>query len=196
MDLEKQYRSMVGHLLPYGQAWDKSEPILLSLALTLSKTHVRLDDLMQEINPKTTTELIDRYEQICGLPDSCYPSEVQTLTTRRNRLDSKINLIGGISKEFFLQVLKANGYSDATITNYNNDVFTCESTCQDYLYDEEWRFYWIVNIPHNYQITEMTCNDGCDSHLRTWGDKQIECIIEKLCPSHTYVIFKYGAINA
>lgn len=196
MDIEKQYQSMVGHLLPYGPAWDKTEPILLSLALTLSKTHLRLDDLMQEIDPKTTTELIDRYEQICGLPDSCYSVESQTLSMRRDRLDSKINLTGGINKDFFLQVLHANGYQDATITNYNNDVFTCESTCEDYLYDEAWRFYWIVNIPHDYQITAMTCNDGCESSLRTWGDKQIECIIEKLCPSHTKVIFKYGVINA
>ncbi|MCX8729583.1 DUF2313 domain-containing protein [Gilliamella sp. B2969] len=196
MDIEKQYQSMVGNLLPYGPAWDKTEPILLSLALTLSKTHLRIDDLMREIDPCTTTELIDRYEQICGLPDSCYSEQFQTLTTRRNRLDSKLNLTGGINKDFYLQILAINGFPDATITNYNNDVFTCESSCEDHLYDEEWRYYWIVNIPHNYQITEMTCEDSCDSYLRTWGDKQIECIIEKLCPSHTHVIFKYGVINA
>lgn len=196
MDIEKQYQSMVSHLLPYGPAWDKEEPILLSLALTLSKTHHRVDDLMLEIDPRTSTELIDRYEQVCGLPDSCYSELFQTLTTRRNRLDSKLNLTGAINKDFYLNLLAINGYPDATITNYNNDVFTCESSCEDYLYDEEWRFYWIINIPHNYKITEMTCEDHCDSYLREWSDKQIECIIDKLCPSHTYVIFKYGVINA
>ncbi|MWP61037.1 YmfQ family protein [Gilliamella sp. Pas-s25] len=196
MDIEKQYQRMVGNLLPYGPAWDKTEPILLSLALTLSKTHLRVDDLMREIDPRTTNELIDRYEQICGLPDSCYSEESQTLTTRRNRLDSKLNLAGGINKDFYLQTLAINGYPDATITNYNNDVFTCESSCEDYLYDEEWRYYWVVNIPAGRHITEMTCEDSCNSYLRKWGNKQIECIIEKLCASHTYVIFKYGVINA
>lgn len=37
---------------------------------------------MLEMDPRTTTELIDRYEDICGLPDSCYSDEFQTLTTR------------------------------------------------------------------------------------------------------------------
>lgn len=24
-----------------------------------------------------------------------------------------------------------------------------------------------------------------------WGDTVVECVLNKLCPSHTYVIFKY-----
>ncbi len=31
----------------------------------------------------------------------------------------------------------------------------------------------------------------CDSALRIWGDTVVECVLNKLCPSHTYVIFKY-----
>ncbi|HCU6600424.1 TPA: hypothetical protein OU229_004366 [Escherichia coli] len=30
-----------------------------------------------------------------------------------------------------------------------------------------------------------------DSALRIWGDTVVECVLNKLCPSHTYVIFKY-----
>ncbi|SQW38806.1 Uncharacterized protein conserved in bacteria (DUF2313) [Escherichia coli] len=29
------------------------------------------------------------------------------------------------------------------------------------------------------------------SALRIWGDTVVECVLNKLCPSHTYVIFKY-----
>ncbi|HAH9072544.1 TPA: helix-turn-helix domain-containing protein [Escherichia coli] len=27
--------------------------------------------------------------------------------------------------------------------------------------------------------------------IAIWGDTVVECVLNKLCPSHTYVIFKY-----
>lgn len=30
-----------------------------------------------------------------------------------------------------------------------------------------------------------------DGEVRVWGDTVVECVLNKLCPSHTYVIFKY-----
>lgn len=73
---------VLAKLLPYDPALDRSDPIVFSLAFSLSRTYKRLDELMLEMDPRTTTELIDRYEDICGLPDSCYSDEFQTLTTR------------------------------------------------------------------------------------------------------------------
>ncbi|MSL99133.1 DUF2313 domain-containing protein, partial [Escherichia coli] len=55
----------------------------------------------------------------------------------------------------------------------------------------EWRYYWQVNMPTTTNTTWMTCGDPCDSALRIWGDTVVECVLNKLCPSHTYVIFKY-----
>ncbi|VFT06472.1 putative phage tail protein [Escherichia coli] len=46
-------------------------------------------------------------------------------------------------------------------------------------------------MPAATNTTWMTCGDPCDSALRIWGDTVIECVLNKLCPSHTYVIFKY-----
>ncbi|MFA2121568.1 hypothetical protein ACD923_12900, partial [Escherichia coli] len=53
------------------------------------------------------------------------------------------------------------------------------------------RYYWQVNMPAATNSTWMTCGDPCDSALRIWGDTVVECVLNKLCPSHTYVIFKY-----
>ncbi|HII3672425.1 TPA: YmfQ family protein, partial [Yersinia enterocolitica] len=39
--------------------------------------------------------------------------------------------------------------------------------------------------------TNMTCLSICTDSLRVWGDTIAECVINKLCPSHTYVIFQY-----
>ena len=74
---------------------------------------------------------------------------------------------------------------------YDKSTFTCSSACTDVVNAPEWRYYWQVNMPAATNTTWMTCGDPCDSALRIWGDTVVECVLNKLCPSHTYVIFKY-----
>lgn len=191
MDLTAQYEQMLGALLPRGPAWDSDDPLLMGMAPSLSRVHSRGDALMLEIDPRTVTELIDRYENISGLPDSCTPAGTQTLTQRRKRLDSKLNLIGGINEAFYRAQLDSLGYTEATITRYPKSAFTCVSNCTDSLFTNEWRYYWRVNIPASAQISPMTCVDNCTDSIRSWGDTVVECVLTKLAPSHTYVIFLY-----
>ncbi|WON77845.1 YmfQ family protein [Serratia sp. UGAL515B_01] len=190
MELE-DYESLLKNLLPRGPAWDGEDPLLLGLAPSLHRVHQRGDDLMIEIDPRTTQELIDRYERLTGLPDACAPDGAQTLAQRQQRLDAKINIMGGISKDFYLAQLYALGYEGATITQFETDVFRCTSTCMDSLYSDEWRFWWQVNMPNTTQVTTMTCMSSCTESLKAWGDTVAECVINKLCPSHTYVTFNY-----
>lgn len=191
MDLTAQYEQMLGALLPRGPAWDAEDPLLMGMAPSLSRVHSRGDTLMLEIDPRTVTELIDRYENISGLPDSCTPSGTQTLPQRRKRLDSKLNLVGGINEAFYRSQLDSLGYTEATITRYPKSTFTCVSDCTDSLFTNEWRYYWRVNIPASAQISPMTCMDSCTDSIRSWGDTVVECVMTKLAPSHTYVIFLY-----
>ncbi|WP_276742458.1 YmfQ family protein [Pantoea septica] len=191
MDLTAQYRQMLVALLPRGPAWDADDLFLTGMAPSLSAVHERGDALMKEIDPRSVTELIDRYEAISRLPDSCAPAGVQTLQQRRQRLDAKLNLPGGVNEAFYLGQLEALGYTGVTITRYNKSQFTCQSSCTDSLYSDDWRYYWQVNMPAATQITPMTAISDCTDSLRAWGDTIAECVLEKLAPSHTYVIFRY-----
>nr|WP_301289843.1 YmfQ family protein [Erwinia persicina] len=182
---------MLGALLPRGPAWDADDPLLTGIAPSFSVVHERGDALMLEADPRSVTELIDRYEEISCLPDSCAPAGVQTIQQRRQRLDAKLNLPGGINEAFYLKQLEALGYSNVTITRYNNSQFTCFASCTDSLYNDDWRYYWQVNMPSSTQINDMNAISNCTDSLRTWGDTVAECVLEKLAPSHTYVIFRY-----
>lgn len=62
---------------------------------------------MRELDPRTTTELINRWERLCGLPDECIPAGTQTLRQRQQRLDAKVNPAGGINENFYLAQLAA-----------------------------------------------------------------------------------------
>ncbi|ELP6487853.1 DUF2313 domain-containing protein, partial [Salmonella enterica] len=160
---------------------------------SLNRVHQRAGELMAEIDPARTTELIDRYEHLYGLPDSCAPEGVQTLQQRQQRLDAKANVAGGINERFYREQLDALGYTDATIEQFQN----LDST-PDPEWEESWRYYWRVNIPADANISWQTCTSTCDSAIRTWGDTVAECVIDKLCPSHTVVVFAYpeGKENA
>lgn len=191
MDLTAQYQQMLGALLPRGPAWNLDDLVLAGFAPSLASVHGRGDALMKEIDPRSVTELMERFETITGLPDSCAPPGTQTLQQRRQRLDAKLNLPGGINEAFYLGQLEALGYTGVTITRYNKSQFTCLSDCTDSLYSDDWRYYWQVNMPVSTQIMPMTAISNCTDSLRTWGETVAECVLEKLAPSHTYVIFRY-----
>lgn len=191
--LDEEYTQLLHKLLPPGPAWEGDNALLNGLSASLTRVHQRGNNLMAEINPATTTELIDRYEALCGLPDSCAPVGLQTITQRQQRLDAKINVPGGINEMFYRRQLDALGYRSVTITQYQH-----HSTTPNPEWGDRWRYYWKVSIPEDASVNWMTCASDCDEAIRTWGDAVVECVIDKLCPSHTVVVFSYpeGDINA
>lgn len=193
MATQDEYEQLLYKLLPPGPAWEGENPLIEGLAPSLSRVHIRVGDLIGEINPAQTTELINRYEELYGLPDSCAPAGVQSMRQRRQRLDAKANVEGGINERFYRSQLDALGYTTATIEQFQNlDASPNEE------WGEYWRYYWRVNIPADANVSWETCMSSCDASIRVWGDTVAECVIEKLAPSHTVVVFAYpeGKNNA
>lgn len=73
MSLEDDYTRLLYHRCRGGRPREGDNPLLNGLAPSLAAVHQRGDDLMREIDPAQTVELIGRYETLCGLPDSCAP---------------------------------------------------------------------------------------------------------------------------
>lgn len=94
------YIRLLSALLPPGPAWSARDPAIAGAAPSLTRVHQRADALMRELDPRTTTELINRWERLCGLPDECIPAGTQTLRQRQQRLDAKVN--GGRHQRGFL----------------------------------------------------------------------------------------------
>lgn len=174
--LTKNYIQQLENLLPRGPAWNENDKLMTGLAPAFAAVHQRVNDFINESNPSRTIELIDRWEYCLDLPDSCSISGVDTIAQRQQRLFVKFNLTGAITEDFYLSVLNAFGYTNATI-----ETFT----------DEEMAYTWQVNMGAETAITEMTCLGSCIDSLRTWGDTTAECVLDKLCPSHTILIFSY-----
>lgn len=186
MTLDEEYKKLLYHLLPSGPAWEGVNPLLDGLAPSLARVHQRAIELMNEIDPARANELIDRYEKLYGLPDSCAPAGTQSLFQRQQRLDAKANVVGGINEQFYREQLDALGYTAVTIEQFQN---LSQTPYEEW--GEFWRYYWRVNIPVDTNIVWQNCMSSCNSAIRTWGDTVVECVIEKLAPSHTVVVFAY-----
>lgn len=189
--LTQNYQQQLQSLLPPGPAWSDNDPLLAGLAPAFAAVHERANDLVRESDPRQTVELLERWETVSGLPDSCSVPGADTLEERQRRLNSKVNAVGGITEDFYLSVLDDIGYPDATITTFGGDNFRCTSHCNDSLHDEMSNFVWQVNFTEETKVFSMTCDSKCNEHIRTWGNTVAECVMNKLCPSHTVVIFSY-----
>ena len=76
-----------------------------------------------------------------------------------------------------------------TITEFQ--IHTVEDDVEHPLYDIAWAFVWQVNAVLN-TITEITVEDSVEDPLASWGNALLECVINRLKPAHTDVLFSYS----
>lgn len=167
------YLSQLFKLLPPGKAFTK-EPtsklgkLLLSFADAAARFDARCVDLVKEVDPRTTTELIDAWEDCAGLPDGC-TGALTDIAARRQALWQKITSTGGQSRAYFTEVAARLGF---VITINEFRPATCESLCDATLFEEDWRFVWEVVIPAD------------DAPV-------LECVLNRLKPAETEIMFTY-----
>lgn len=188
------YLSQLQALLPRGLAWARSQSSTLALLLLawadeFARVDSRCDDLIDQADPRTTTELLAEWERVAGLPDPCVTIE-QTIEQRQSALTSKLTMIGGQSRAYFIAIAEALGYVGATIDEFL--MMTCEDDCNAFLNGYDDLFAWQLNLPAlTGGVFYMDCISDCNSALSSWGDEAVECRINKYKPAHTSVTFTY-----
>ena len=102
----------------------------------------------------------------------------------------KITNLGGQSLQFFIDLAAQLGYT-ITITEFQ-PFQVSENAVGDALNGDPWIYAWQVNAPagaiREFKVGESAVGDP----LRNWGDDLLECVIERLKPAHTHVIFAYA----
>ena len=164
------YRRAGLALLPQGLAWPRHDggfPWLLceGLGRFWARLHDKIISVFQELDPKTTVDLIDAWEADCGIvPDPSLPPAV-----RRQRVLQVLLARRGQSIEFIVGTLAALGLA-AEVREFR--PFICGwSRCGDALNGgEECRFYWEIAV------------DGSDEAVAA-----AEAIIGKIKPAQTQV---------
>lgn len=190
------YTKFLKTLLPKGDAWTRAldsnwHKFLSAIADELVRVHTRGGvDLLKELYPATSLELLDDWERILNLPDDCIGEAVST-QDRRNQILYRLTNQGGQSPQFFIDLAAQLGYT-ITITEF--DQFRAGiSVAGDALTNGDWCFAWQVNAPDNtvnyFRAGLSTAGDP----LAYWNNDPLECIINRAKPAHTVVLFAYGA---
>ena len=195
MYLSDQYTQQLKALLPPGRLWDSLREqgrLCGDLLAALADEGVRIDargnDLIDESDPLSTYELLPDLESFAGLPDDC-AGELATIEQRRNALHERLAGSTGFSRPYIIGIAESLGYVGATIDEF--EPFTVGSDVDARLFDVDWRFIWILNLPDDSGVVYFTADSGVDERLANWGDALLECVINRLRPAHTRVFFAY-----
>lgn len=188
----EDYLQQLKSLLPQGPAWPR-EPdafitkLLTSFAEEFSRVDFRIDDLLNEADPRTTNELLTDWERVTGLPDGC-TGPLTSISERRDAVVSRLIAEGGQNASYYIAIAAKLGY---TITITEEKVHTCLSSCADPINGLPWRYVWNVNASVANTVRYLNVGDGVSSPLATWGNALLECTINRLKPAHTLVRFIY-----
>ncbi|CQD73656.1 bacteriophage protein GP48 [Yersinia enterocolitica] len=191
-----EYTAALQALMPSGLVWPRQlNGVQTSTLRALARSYQRSDedarDLLDAAFPSTATAMLPEWEATLGLPDLCAIGEIDSIIQRQRVVVSKLFGIGGQSVAYFIRVAEALGYT-ISITQYRQ-ACAGMSVCGDALNGDEWPFTWLITAPEttiNYAQCGLTY---CGDPLRSWGNKQLECRLTVLNPSHT--ILKFGYVS-
>ena len=188
------YTRQLQALLPSGIAWPRDADATLTKLLTglageLARVDGRALQLLEEADPRTTAELFADWERVAGLPDACAVAfgGDQTTAQRRSALVGKLTTLGGQSAAYYVGLAAVLGYA---ITVEDFTEHTVEDDVEHPFYGAAWAFAWQVNTALN-TVTEITVEDSVEDPIASWGSALLECVINRLKPAHTTVLFSY-----
>ena len=190
---EEQANKLAGYLpndrlhLVKNRDGSKLRSILLGLAQQWLDFRETINEVYDEYDPRSTTNLISEWEEFVGIPDDCL-GNTGTLEQRRLNILLKLAGINVTTEQQFINVAAVLGYT-VTITN-GVDVATFPLTFPIILLGSgEAPFTIIVNLdaslaPSGFPLTfPITLTDGLPELL--------QCFFEKLKPANTQLIFRY-----
>jgi uncharacterized protein YmfQ (DUF2313 family) len=171
-----------------GSMWTK---LLSALAAMLLAVQLKLEDLLEQADPRKATSMLPDWERMLALPDRCTPAG-QQIADRQRAAYQRLVEEGGQSRPYFIGLSLLLGEPDVTITEFRR--FTCNSNCNDALCGPGDVFAWRVNIPHPAQdVRWFNCNSPCTAALQEYTPSLIECALTERKPAETNVLFSYAA---
>lgn len=190
----ESYSQALQSLIPLGLAWPRDPnavqaAVIRALATSFQRSDSDAISLLKGGFPATATILLTEWEKSLGLPDDCSIGEVDTIAKRQAAVVSKLISTGGQSKSYFIGIAKALGYR-ITIKEFRQ-ARAGLSVCGDGLNGDDWPFVWLVESEDTTLVRARCGLSYCGDPLSSWGNKQLECRLSALSPSHTIVKFGY-----
>ena len=189
-----EWREILVQLLPPGEAWrawrtpgTRAWELLEGLSFGFARAESRIADMLRELDPQRTVEMIGFWEETAGLPGDCPIAFPTILQARRDAVVGKITA-GAVATPFDLcRFAEGYGY-EVEITEHQVWRFG-ESTFSDPLDGApDWIEIQIQGIPiyfHEMGSGDWTVSDP----LALFDDELIQCLIRREAPAQLLYVF-------
>ena len=174
----RDYVAAITSLLPRGRAWRRnSDSTIGAIIQAIADEAQRVDDraanLMREIRPSLTTELIPEWEADLGLPGDCAPAPTSD-GNRRAAILAKYILVGRQDEAYLHEIAAAFNLEISVTNEYPFEMGI--NGMGDPVGGSEWR--------HVFTITISAPQDDPDTAA-------FRCTIDQLKPAHTVALYDY-----
>jgi len=200
----EKHKRLVREMFPKGWAWRVGKgSIFASLLDSISNEPCRIEErgdaFLEEMDPRTTFEMLDNWERLLGIPDDCTPAGNPSLFERRVRVLQKLTTGGGQSKAFFQLIASQLGYDASIIDVVNFKDFRVgaatvgQSLTNGTIANQNgWAFTFRVQAPatlfRRFRVGQATAGD----RLLNVQNETLECVMRKFAPAHVTVLFGFG----
>ncbi|NDV20889.1 DUF2313 domain-containing protein [Pseudodesulfovibrio sp. JC047] len=190
----EQYQAQLLALAPPGAALPTDADsvwsmLLLAMADELSRVDGRTDDLLTELDPRTSLELLPDWERVCGLPGQCSRASA-TIQERREAVHLVLTAQGGQSRAYYEEAAATIGVL-AEVEEFR-PFRAGHSSAGDALTNGPWTHTWCMRGPKETIKPFTAGGSSAGDPLASWGNKQFECQMSRIAPAHTLLIFAYG----
>ena len=192
------YREQLHALLPPGRAWP-AEPgtALNSLVEAFAAGMWELDlsgsNLLDDIRPNTTVDLISDWERAVGLPDTCTVIG-GSLAVRRASVLEKLVAKSSPSASEFQRIGMLYG-TDIVVEEHDQTRANLISGLNTN--GGRWRFVWWISIPTSADVTRLDTVSDVQTPFKSVGrNSELECRLRRAAPAHTHLVIGYNAVPA
>lgn len=190
------YKAQLLRLFPIGKLFDivpdgTLDKLLEGISVELARIDDRAANLLVESDPRRTSELLEDWERVCGLPGPCGSLAV-TIQERRDQIVTLLNLRGPQNKAFIAEIGQGLGYDIEASDIEEHPPFVAGSRCGGRLTNgDEWPHAFTVTVSEFTVRHFKAGTHRAGDRLLEFGDDLLECLINAQKPAHTIAIFRY-----
>lgn len=176
--------------MPRGRAWPRDPDAnlpkyVMGFAKRLAELELSADQLLLEMRPETTVNLLPEWEEYLGLPEC--GTTVQTFEMRRAAVVEKYHRKGGLQTWMIEQIAAALGFTVKVYEQWPHHVLRSVTYP---IYPASTRFILRVDV---YDLPEerFTVLDNVLTPLRGNAPLVLECVLNRLKLAGFYYDFNY-----
>ena len=197
------YREQLHALLPQGSAWPREpgtvlDDLLDAIAEQLARVDSSGSNLLDDIRPNNTLDLLSDWERVAGLPDSCSVDNSSVAVRRASLLEKLVTKTSPSPAEFrrigdlFGVTITVEEFDQTRATTWAN----AQSPAVD-VTSGKWRYVWWITIPTSADVARLTTVSTVDTPFKSVGrNSELECRLRGASPAHSHLIIEYNAVPA